>query len=264
MRSKPWWPLALWLGIGIAANCQTPVQIVQQAVQTEIEANDQDHSRWLYYDVDRKSNDIVQQWVAQTSSGDLHRVMAEKGQPTSTAQQRGPMDRFIQDPGAQDKQRKSSQHDDYQSEGLLKLLPAAFDWSISRQGGDTIFLHFKPEPNFKPPTWASRVFVAMEGDLQVSKAEHRIVSLKGKLIHDVKFCGGICGSISSGGTFNVERRKTGGSVWQITETHVHIHGSVLFFKSISQVEDDVRTRFERLPDSLTLQQAETELMKKVG
>jgi hypothetical protein len=255
---------ALWVAAALPAAAQNPAQIVQQAVQTEIDANQKDNSRWLFYDVDRKPNDTVQQWVAETNSGDLHRVMAQKGQPTSTAQQRNIMERFINDPGAQDKQRKAGQSDDRQSEELLKLLPGAFNWSISRQDADSIYLHFKPDPNFKPPSWAARVFAAMEGDMQVDKAEHRIVSLKGRMIRDVKFCGGICGSISSGGTFNVERRKTGGSVWQITETHVHIRGSVLFFKSISQVEDDVRTRFERLPDNITLRQAEADLMKKVG
>lgn len=88
--------------------------------------------------------------------------------------------------------------------------------------------------------------------------------MRGRLIRDVRFCGGICGSLSSGGTFDVERRETGPSIWQIVETHVHIHGTALFFKDISQEEDEVKTHFQPLPANITLAQAETDLLKQTG
>jgi hypothetical protein len=172
------------------------------------------------------------------------------------------MDRFIGDPDAQAKQRKAGQHDDKQSEDMLRLLPQAFHWTISGTKGDATVLHFTPNDQFKPPTWEARVFAAMEGDMSVSKTGHRIVSLKGRLIHDVKFCGGLCGNLSAGGTFDVERRQTSPSIWQITETHVHIHGYALLFKNISEEEDEVKTQFQQLPDNISLQQAEAELLKK--
>ena len=49
-------------------------------------------------------------------------------------------------------------------------------------------------------------------------------------------------------------------VWQITETHVHIQGHALLFKTISEQEDDVKTDFKQLPDDVTMQKAEGELL----
>lgn len=241
---------------------QSPGNLVAQVVRTELAADNGDHSRWLYYDVDRKPAGAVRQWVAETGSGSVHRILFSNGQITTPAAQHNSMDTFIHSPEAQEKQRKSGQADDKQSTELLQLLPDAFNWTIVSRDNGTTLLHFTPDPAFKPPTWASRVFAAMAGDMRVDNAQQRIVSLQGRLIRDVKFCGGLCGSIHSGGTFNVERRQIAPAIWQITETHVHINGSILFFKSISEQEDDVKTRFHQLPANITLEQAESALMRQ--
>lgn len=251
----------------LVVNAQSPRDLVTQAVQTELAASKNDHSRWLYYDIDRRPSETTRQWVAETGSGAVHRVLVDKDQPTTPAAQRNAMDRFIHDPSAQARQRKAGQQDDEQSEEMLRLLPDAFNWTIlstSSTRADSTVLHFTPNPQFRPPTWEARVFAAMEGDMQVSKPEHRIMSLKGRLIREVKFCGGICGHLSSGGTFDVERRQTGAGIWQITETHVHIHGTALLFKNISEEEDEVKAQFRQLPGNISLEQAEAELLKQNG
>ena len=70
---------------------------------------------------------------------------------------------------------------------------------------------------------------------------------------------GLLGELQSGGTFDVERRELSPKVWQITETHVHIQGHALIFKTISENEDDVKSNFKPIPDSTSLQQAQNEL-----
>ena len=238
--------------------------LVRQVVQNELLANQHDHSRWAYYDVDRKADGFVEQWVAETGDGDIHRILVQKGVHISPSVQRTSMDHFIHDPAAQSRQRKSDEHDDRQSEELLKMLPDAFIWTSVSSNGSILLLHFAPDPSFSPPSWAARVFEAMEGSLRVDKQQHRIISLQGRLAHNVHFCGGLCGSISSGGTFDVERREIAPSTWQIVSTHVHIHGSVLFFKSISQDEEDDKSHFQPLPENISLQQAETRLIDESG
>jgi phosphoribosylaminoimidazole (AIR) synthetase len=104
----------------------------------------------------------------------------------------------------------------------------------------------------------------MEGDMQVDTGQLRIVSLKGRLIHDVKIAGGLLGNLNAGGTFDVERRQTGKSIWQITESHIHIQGHALIFKTISEQEDDVKTNFTQLPGETSLQQAEAKLLAAGG
>lgn len=241
-------------------NAQDAKQLVKQAVQTELAADAADHSHWLYYDMDRKPDHTIKQWVAETSRGDLHRVMEENGRPLNRQEQRSRMDSFIHDSSAQVKQQKAGQHDDQQAEEMLRLLPAAFIWTNSGTKDNLILLHFKPDPNFHPPTYESRVFAAMEGDMAVDKTQFRIVSLKGRMIRQVKFGYGLFGELDAGGTFNVERRQTGHNIWQIVETHVHIHGHALIFKNISDQEDEEKTQLKQLPGNVSLQSAESDLL----
>jgi hypothetical protein len=257
-----WLVLALLTGCSVAARGQDAKGIVGQAVQTELAASRDDHSLWLYYEVDRKPSASVAQWVAETNNGNLRRVLRKNGRPLSLPAQHRLIDRFIQDAKAQDRQRKAGQHDDSQATEMLRLLPNAFVWTITARNASDTTLHFRPDPDFHPPDWETRVFAAMEGDMVVDNAQHRIVSLKGRLIHDVKFVFGLFGDLKAGGTFDVERRDTGKSVWQITQTHVHIQGNALLFKNISQNEDDVLSRFQPLPGDISLQQAEIEMLKQ--
>lgn len=257
--------LILWALLAmqsVAALGQNPKEFVKRAVQTELTADRDDHSHWLFYEIDRTPNHWVKQWVAQTSQGSLRRVLEENGRPLPPFAQRNKMENFIQNPQAQAKEHKSGQHDDKQAEEMLRLLPDAFVWSITGNRDNQTLLHFRPDPNFQPPDWETRVFAAMEGDMIVDTRQLRIVSLKGRLIRDVKFGWGLFGDLRAGGTFDAERREIGKSIWQITETHVHIQGNALLFKDISQEEDDDKSRFVPLPAQISLPQAEADLMKQ--
>src|SRR4029079_9954094 len=125
------------------------------------------HSRWTYFESDRDQKLTVKQWVAETQGGSLKSVVERNGHSLSLAQQRQEMDNFVKDGRAQAKQRKSGQQDDEKAAELLKLLPNAFiGLSRGTQGGN-IILHFKPDPQFRPPDMEARVFAAMEGDMAV-------------------------------------------------------------------------------------------------
>jgi hypothetical protein len=244
------------------ARAEDVKQIVQEAVQTEMEAGKADHTKWIYYETDRKPGHTVKQWVAQTPKGSLERVLEENGRTTNEQEQKNRIDSFIKDGGAQEKQRKEFQQDDRESGKMLSMMPHAFLWNIAPSQGDTVTLHFKPNPAYHAPDMESRVFAVTEGDMIVTKAGHRIMTIKGRMMKGVKFVGGLFGGLDPGGTFDVERRQTGEGEWQITETHVHIHGHLLFFKTISEQEDDVKTKFRQLPEDISFEEAEKELMKE--
>ncbi|MGB7266296.1 MAG: hypothetical protein WBC92_12345 [Terracidiphilus sp.] len=254
----------LLAGCCVAAYGQDAEQIVRQAVKTELAADAADHTHWLYYEVDRKPDVKVKQRVAETGTGDLRRLIAKNGVIVAKAQQRAIMNDFIGDNAAQSKQRTAGQHDDEQASQMLGMLPQAFLWTkVGEQGNETI-LRFTPNPQFEPPTWEARVFAAMAGQMAVDNSQHRIVSLKGRMIHDVRFWGGLLGDLKAGGSFDVERREIGPGEWAITETHVHIEGHALIFKSISEQEDDVKRSFKELPARVSLASAETMLLAQNG
>jgi hypothetical protein len=239
---------------------QAPRDIVKQAVQTELDASRDDHSHWLYFEIDRQPSKTVKQWVAQAKLVSLDRVVERNGQTLPEDQQRQEMNAFMSDSHAQASQRKSGQHDDEQAAELLKILPDAFVWTTAGEKGSNILLHFKPDPQFRPPDLEARVFAGMEGDMEIDREQHRIVSLKGQLIRDVKIGYGLLGQLKAGGTFDVERRELSPHVWEITETHVHIQGHVLIFKTISEEEDDVKTHFQQIEATTSLEQAQEELL----
>lgn len=262
LKPGKWLLGAVAVFVCAADHAQTVQQSVQQAVSTELRQDAQDHSRWLYYEVDLQPGNNVEQWVAQTSQGTLKCVVQKNGHKFSKEQQRSAMEAYINDPALQARQKKSSQHDDEQAERMLRRLPQAFIWTKGdTRDGETVY-HFKPDPNFTPPSWEARVFAAMAGDMTVDDAQHRIAKLKGTLIHEVKFFFGIFGNLQSGGSFEVQRQQLAPNVWQITQAHIHIQGHALLFKSISDQEDDVKWKFKRLPDNITFAEAEKLLLEQ--
>jgi hypothetical protein len=101
----------------------------------------------------------------------------------------------------------------------------------------------------------SRVFAAMAGEIVVTKPENRIQHISGKLIRDVKFGYGLLGRMEQGGTFSVNRSRLAPKIWQITESHIHINGHVLIFKTISEQEDEIKSDIRPTPPATTLEQA---------
>jgi hypothetical protein len=89
----------------------------------------------------------------------------------------------------------------------------------------------------------------------VDKKQHRIQTMKGALSEDINIGFGILGRLRKGGTFDIERRQLAPGLWQITESHVHIDGRALFFKTIGQQQDEVKSKFTQVPPGTTLEQA---------
>jgi len=236
--------------------------LVRETVNTEIAKDKADHSRWIFYEVDKKPEKSVVQWVAQTSQGSIKRVIKKNGQPIAKPQQRQAVQAFIRDTDAQQQQQQNDKKDGKEAESLLRMLPDGFLWSLKEKNDITTTFHFKPNPNFDPPSREASVFAAMEGDLTVNNQQHRIEKLRGTMTHDVNFGWGILGSLKKGGWFEVNRKQVAPGKWQINETHVHIQGRALLFKTISEQEDDFKSHFIRQADDVTLEQAAEAVMKQ--
>jgi hypothetical protein len=258
--------LVLTVGsVGVQGQQQDPkaLQIVKVAEQTELDASANDHSLWQYKDVDRKPGvgETVSR-VVETAHGSVGKRIELNGRPLSPEELReqdAKVQTFVHDPALQAKQRKDGAQDDKRAEEMLKLLPAAFLWSVKSEDAKTVTLAYVPDPNFVPPTMESRVFAAMAGEIVVDKQQHRIQTIKGRLLSDVKFGWGLLGKMYEGGTFDVERRELAPGIWQITESHVHILGHVLLFKNIGEQDDEVKSEYRRVPQETTLEQAATML-----
>jgi hypothetical protein len=239
---------------------QTPQQIIQRAVDTERTADQNDHSNWIYLEENDTPKVHILQWVAATQRGNVERVLEKDTRELPQAEQQELIQKYLHDSRAQKKQIEEADHDNKQIDDLLKLLPAAFIWTETGTTTTTTSLHFEPSPSFHPPTREARVFSSMTGDLVVDNQQHRICKVKGHLIHDVTFGGGLLGRLKERSSFALEQQQVGPSVWELTAIHVHLEGNALLFKSVSLQQDDKRSRFQPELASATLEQANTSVM----
>ena len=246
-----------------AAHADDAAAVIQQAVNAEQTASREDHSLWKYREREDGGEVFV---VVDTRFGSVKRHIEEDGRPASPqvlAADDAYNQRFIHDPAMQAKQKRDGQHDDKSAAELLSEMPSAFVWKVESEAADSVSLSYEPNPAFDPPNMESRVMSAMSGTVVVSKPGHRIKTFKGRLEHDVTFGFGLLARIKAGSVFDVERREIAPGVWQITETHVHIGGHALFFKTIGQQEDEVKSDFKPVPQDTTLEQAVTMLKEPV-
>ncbi|HET9099951.1 MAG TPA: hypothetical protein VFN62_06135 [Acidobacteriaceae bacterium] len=250
----------LWQGFcgSSAAQNLSAHQLVQQVIANELQANQNDHSHWMYRDSDTFPEKSTVKLVVETPEGTASKLILLNGHPLTPqqrAQDEARMERVIDDPSVVAKQRKSSAHDDQQAISLMKMLPEGFLWSYAGESNGEITLSFRPNPAFQPPTYASRVFAAMAGTMIVDARQKRLKVLSGKLIHSVEYGWGLFGKMNQGGTFRIVRSEVAPGIWEITQTHVHIQGYMLIFKSINEQEDEITSDYKRTPSSMTLRQA---------
>ena len=238
-------------------NTRDAKEIVRTAMQAELAADLNDHTRWRYRDAKRDGTDTVS-IVVETDEGSVKRLISRNGQPLNEAEAKledERVQRFIHDQTQLAKQKRDGAQDGKNAEELLRMLPDAFRWKVQSEDAKTITLHFDPNPDFRPPDMQSRVLGDMMGELVVNKEQNRIETIRGKLVDDVTIGWGLLGRLHEGGTFRVERREVAPRLWQITETHVHIEGKALFFKNIGEQQDEVQTEFTQVPPGTTLEKA---------
>jgi hypothetical protein len=244
---------ALPLAAPLRAQSSQPEALaaVRSAVASEMQASDTDKSNWRYRDQDDTPTRKATYNAIETPQGELRRLIELNGRPLSPAADQEEVERirhYLHDSSEQAHDRRNSAHDDAQAAELLRMLPNAFLWSVAGQNAETLTLDFRPNPAFNPPDTQSRVLGAMGGQMVIARNGNRIRTLRGTLLKEIVFGLAFFGKLDAGGTFDVERRLVGGGHWQITETHVHIGGRALFFKSIGTQQDEVKTNWRPSTD----------------
>jgi hypothetical protein len=234
-----------------AANGSDPKALatVRGAVAAQLEADRNDKSNWIYRDHDVSGHDSVYICVS-SPQGELRRMTENNGRPVSAIEAQQETQRiaeYVRDPAAQARERKNMAHDDAQATELLKMLPDAFLWTIVSDNAEQTTLSFRPNPKFDGPDMESRVMATMAGSMVVMHKGNHIRTFRGSLTEDFRIGFGILGKLNKGGTFDIERREVGQGYWEITETHVHIGGHALFFKTIGQQQDEVKTDWKPSP-----------------
>ena len=239
-------------------------EFARKVLVNEARAETQDQSHWmLRLETDKPQGKEVEQ-VVQTKYGELKRHVLLNGRALSTRQQHEEDERIqklVHNPDALRKSMRDENEDSNRSQKMLKMLPDALIFSYGEHRGDTVELHFKSNPNFRPPSHEAQVFQALEGDIWVSSKQARLVELTGHLSREVKFGGGWLGHLNQGGQFEVKQTEVEPGYWELTLLNVNMKGKALFFKTVNVQQKMQRSQFRRVSDDLTLSQA-AEILRK--
>jgi hypothetical protein len=242
----------LLLASCMVAQPQTPPNIapndlVRKVIANELQADQQDHSHWMYEEVDNIPAPRKTKIVVETRTGDINFLDAIDGRPLSPQQHSAEeqrIRRFVNDP------------DENQSTELFAMLPDAFLFKYAGEEGGNLKLTFVPNPDFTSHSSQAYVFHKLDGFVVINPKEDRLVEISGVLTNGVEFLGGLLGHLDRGGTFDVRREEIAPGHWAITKLKVNMNGKILFFKTIAVQQDELHSHFQRIPDSTTLTQAE--------
>lgn len=241
---------------GLRATAQTDAQqLVRQVAANESRARGSGHTPWLYtfHRVDADKSEVRE--VVHTNDGPLYRVLSRNGQPLTAENQRkedARIQELLHDPAKQQQEAHKFQHDLEEALKLMNILPEAFLFRIEGQEGELLRMSFEPNPQYRPGTRAARVAHAMRGTILVHPGQKRLAELKGIITNDVKFWGGILGTIRKGGTFQFRQTEVAPGQWVAKLIDVHMTGRVLLFHSINKQQHWTFSDFRRVPQDLSL------------
>lgn len=80
------------------------------------------------------------------------------------------------------------------------------------------------DPDFRPPTREARAFHELTGEMWIDARQRRLVGMRGQLMADVKFAGGLLGYLLKGGHFDVEQQELSPERWELTSLDVDMQG----------------------------------------
>ena len=239
-------------------------QLLRDVVWNEVHAQDTDHSYWRFRKLQQENGKTELLEVFETTTGQIHRLLAVDGAPLTGAQ-RDAENRRIQQaldhPDQIEKAQKKRNQDGDEELRLLKMLPNAFNFRYDGSQDGAVKLAFTPNPNFHPDNREAEVFHHMEGTIMVDARWKRLVEINGVLTSDVKFGAGVLGHLYKGGTFCVRQRDVGQGHWDTTLVDVRMDGRALFFKTIAVRQKESYSNYERLPNNISLQQAARQLSR---
>ena len=89
----------------------SPKELVQQVVNNELAANQNDHSHWMYRDSDTVPGRSTVKLVVQTAHGTVSKIIVLDGHPPNSqeqAQDQAKMESILTDPSVLAKQRKTA------------------------------------------------------------------------------------------------------------------------------------------------------------
>jgi hypothetical protein len=279
-RRISWQPLVAFVPLAVIAQDQpvpqdstrpaadqSAAELVRSVIQNEIKAEENDHTLWgfrLEKWEDGKDKSFM---VCQATEGVIYRLVALNGKALGPKEQEAEKRRVakaIERQGeVRDRQRKVTE-DAKRARKLMASIPDAFLFQRESMQGDLVKLHFTPNPRYHASGRAETVFHHLEGTITVDSRQKRLADIRGKLMNEVKFGGGLFGHLDKGGTFWVSQDDLGSGAWELADVDIRMNGRALFFKTIAVRQRLIYRKYQRIPPSTTIEQAIARVLSDNG
>lgn len=251
-----------------------PVELVRQAVQNELKANNDDDAHFLFRGVKTTPKGSTTKIYVETSEGTAGLVVAYDGKPLTHEQhqaEQARLERFVRNPEELRKKRAQEREEAERTIRIMRALPKAFLFEyageetgtpgIGEVGDPLVKLTFHPNPSYRPPSRVEEVLTGMQGKMLVDAVHHRIASIDGMLFKQVGFGWGILGHLDRGGQFVVHQQEVEDNGWEISSMTVNFTGKILMVRNLFIQSTEVFSGFKRVPSDLHFAQA-LELLEK--
>ena len=252
---------ALWWCAAPILQGQTPTEpahdLVKDVVYNELQERRQ-ISLWQYR-VEKQvaaQTTVLQQ--VETSSGPVNLVLARQGRPLDEAGRKKELDRLNnleRNPGEQARMKQEYDGEEQRVQRLIAAMPDAFLYTYDGTAEGNVRLLFRPNPAYNPQTYEGRVFHGLAGEIWVQPRLKRLVRIIGHIDAQIDFGYGFLGRLEKGGTFQIGREQVAENRWKTSLIDVHISGRLVFFKTISKDQHEVRTGFQPVAVELSVQDA---------
>jgi hypothetical protein len=231
--------------------------LVKDVVYNELQERRQ-VSLWQYR-VDKRvgSLNTLEQEV-ETISGPVNRVLARQGKPLDQAGQKRETERLsnlVRNTAEQARMKQDHQAEEQRLERFIAAMPDAFIYAYDGTAEGNLRLSFQPNPAYNPPTYETRVYHALSGEIWIQPQQKRLAKLDGHIVNEIDFGYGLLGRIEKGGSFQIMREQVAENRWKTTLLDVHISGRIVFFRSINRDQHVVRSAFKPVPANTSVKDA---------
>jgi hypothetical protein len=235
-----------------------PQALVRQVVENELDARSKESIYWRYLSQVQEGAESRTDVLIETPKGTLKRMLAQGGRPLTPEQlqqEDARIRELIRNPRELDRETNIEKSDLLRIQRLFKLLPDALLYTLESSDGPIVRLSFRPNPGFNPPTFESKICRVIQGSMLVDAGQKRLVELRGVMSRDLEFGWGVIGKLYKGGSIELRQEQVDSGRWVVTFFDLNIIGRAWFFKTIGKQKKETRWSFQRVPGSLTLEDA---------
>jgi hypothetical protein len=233
--------------------------LVKDVVYNELQERRQT-SLWQYRVEKRVFSQSLLEQEVETVDGPVYRVFARNGTPLDAAGQKKENERLnnlLHNPSDQARMKQDHDAEEQRVQRLIAAMPDAFLYDYLGAAEGSVRLSFRPNPAYNPPTYEARVYHSLTGEVWIQPQWKRLVKIDAHIVTEIDFGFGILGRIEKGGTFQIQREQVSEARWKTSLLDVHVSGHIIFFKSISKNQHEVRSAFKPMPPHTSVQDAVT-------